>query len=289
MSQEYYSPAENPLKPPPIFIGGLPALCYDPELKQFAENFGPVIKAIVKMDFQTGRSRGFGFVEFEHFEHFNDILAADPSRLTIQGKLVEARQFEKGAKPKSKLNFSDPPTESELTCFVGAMPQICDDAMLLEYCSGFGQVESATVKMDPETGRSRGFGFVKFVSPEGVSAITDSYLENMIDDKWIDVKQVAEKGAGGSKGGSKGGFDKGSKGGYGKGGKGGFADYGKGGYGMDYGYNGMGYGNKGGDKGYGKKMDKGFGGGKGKGKSGGKKGGKPQASWDGPQKRAAPY
>jgi len=265
-------------------------MCFDPELKQFAESFGPVAKAIVKMDFQTGRSRGFGFVEFEDFQHFNDILAADPSRLNIQGKQVEARKFEKGAKPKSKLNFSDPPTESELTCFVGAMPQICDDAMLLEYCSGFGQVESATVKMDPETGRSRGFGFVKFACPEGVAAIVDSYFENMIDDKWIDVKQVAEKGRGGGKGD----FDKGSKGGYGKGGKGGYSDYGKGGYGKgpdngwDYGYKGMGYGNKGGDKGYGKKMDKGYGG-KGKGMKGGKMGGKPQASWGGPQKRPAPY
>jgi len=302
--QGYYVPQENSEKPPPIFVGGLPRECFDDELKQFAEGyFGPVAKAIVKMDFSTGRSRGFGFIEFEEHKGFNDILAADPSTLVIMDKQVEVRQFEKGAKPKNKLDFSDPPTEEELTCFVGALPQVCDDAMLAEYCSHFGPVESASVKMDPETDRSRGFAFVKFATPDGVRGIVESYYENMIDDKWIDVKQVGDKGKG--KGGDKGGKGKsygGGKGGYqpdyNKGGGYG-KGYGKGGGGQGGGYGkssdkgyGKGGGGKSNDKGFGKKMDKGYGKGGdkgGKGKGGGKKGGNQQDSWGGPQKRAAPY
>ena len=46
-----------------IFVAGLPYDLDDAELEEIFEKFGKVISAKVAMDRQTGKSRGFGFVD----------------------------------------------------------------------------------------------------------------------------------------------------------------------------------------------------------------------------------
>ena len=46
-----------------IFVAGLPYDLDDAELEEIFEKFGKVTSAKVAMDRQTGKSRGFGFVE----------------------------------------------------------------------------------------------------------------------------------------------------------------------------------------------------------------------------------
>lgn len=46
-----------------IFVAGLPYDLDDAELREFFEKFGKVNSAKVAMDKDTGKSRGFGFVE----------------------------------------------------------------------------------------------------------------------------------------------------------------------------------------------------------------------------------
>ena len=46
-----------------LYVGNLPFTTTDDELRQAFAQFGTVVKAQVIMDRETGRSRGFGFVE----------------------------------------------------------------------------------------------------------------------------------------------------------------------------------------------------------------------------------
>ncbi|MDR2979521.1 MAG: RNA-binding protein [Bacteroidales bacterium] len=46
-----------------IFIGSLPFRTKESELRSFFENYGEVSRASIITDRETGRSRGFGFVE----------------------------------------------------------------------------------------------------------------------------------------------------------------------------------------------------------------------------------
>lgn len=46
-----------------IYVGNLPYSTNDDELRQMFEEFGDVASAKVIMDRESGRSRGFGFVE----------------------------------------------------------------------------------------------------------------------------------------------------------------------------------------------------------------------------------
>jgi RNA recognition motif-containing protein len=48
-----------------LFIGNLSWEVTSEDLKAFFSSFGNVIDAVVIKDKMTGRSRGFGFVEFE--------------------------------------------------------------------------------------------------------------------------------------------------------------------------------------------------------------------------------
>lgn len=63
-----------------LFVAGLPYDLYDDELVEIFEKFGPVTSAKVTLDKETGKSRGFGFVEMQNeqdakdaIEHLNDI------------------------------------------------------------------------------------------------------------------------------------------------------------------------------------------------------------------------
>ena len=49
-----------------IFVGNLPWTTTEEELTQLFEPFGTVYQARIATDRDTGRSRGFGFVEMPH-------------------------------------------------------------------------------------------------------------------------------------------------------------------------------------------------------------------------------
>jgi RNA recognition motif-containing protein len=51
-----------------LFVGGLPYSATDAELREAFEKAGTVASASIVMDRMSGRSKGFGFVEFESDE-----------------------------------------------------------------------------------------------------------------------------------------------------------------------------------------------------------------------------
>ena len=63
-----------------LFVAGLPYDLYDEELIEIFEKFGPITSAKVAIDKETGKSKGFAFVEMQNdqdgrdaIEHLNDI------------------------------------------------------------------------------------------------------------------------------------------------------------------------------------------------------------------------
>lgn len=51
-----------------LFVAGLPYDLDDAELEEIFEKFGPVLSAKVAIDRETGKSRGFGFVNMQNEE-----------------------------------------------------------------------------------------------------------------------------------------------------------------------------------------------------------------------------
>ncbi|HNX25835.1 MAG TPA: RNA-binding protein [Phycisphaerae bacterium] len=87
-----------------IYVGNLSYRVNDDELRSFFEQFGEVSSAKVVMDRETGRSRGFGFVEMPNDEEGKDAIAKSNEK-ELQGralKVNEARPREE--KPRRNFN-----------------------------------------------------------------------------------------------------------------------------------------------------------------------------------------
>jgi len=114
-----------------------------------------------------------------------------------------------------------------MNIFVGSLPYKVDEQELKQIFEQFGEVTSAKLIMDRETGRSKGFGFVEMSDDEdGRKAIDDLNGSEMYG-RAIAVKEAEERkprsdfrgggGGGGNRGGGGGGFSRGgSGGGYGR-------------------------------------------------------------------------
>lgn len=57
-----------------LFVAGLPYDLYDDELVEIFEKFGKIASAKVAIDKETGKSRGFGFVDMPNDEEARDAM-----------------------------------------------------------------------------------------------------------------------------------------------------------------------------------------------------------------------
>jgi len=70
-----------------LFVGNLDWSVKDEDLKQAFESFGEITSASVVNDRMSGRSRGFGFVEFASDD------AAEKAKTEMNGKELNGRQL----------------------------------------------------------------------------------------------------------------------------------------------------------------------------------------------------
>ena len=79
--------------------------------------------------------------------------------------------------------------------FVGGLSWSTTDESLGKAFSVHGEVSEARVVMDRATGRSRGFGFVSFVSEESARAAKSAMDNAVIDGRNVRVDFATEKPA----------------------------------------------------------------------------------------------
>src|SRR3989442_4172521 len=104
--------------------------------------------------------------------------------------------------------------------FVGGLSFSTSSERVREAFAGFGEVHSATVVMDRDTGRSRGFGFVEMATGEEANAAVSRLNGSELDGRQIKVEVAKPAGSGGGqrRGGGGCGFGGGGRGGGGAGG-----------------------------------------------------------------------
>merc|ERR1719510_1944327 len=102
--------------------------------------------------------------------------------------------------PKPKNNFGGgggfgggygggAPAGEPTKIFVGGLSEEITKDQLQEYFSQFGAIKWADIKMDRETGASRGFGFVNFVEASGADAALGGGPHNIAGQE-IDCKRA---------------------------------------------------------------------------------------------------
>jgi RNA recognition motif-containing protein len=106
--------------------------------------------------------------------------------------------------------------------YVGNLPFSTTESELRSMFEPHGAVSSASIVMDRETGRPRGFGFIEMSNDGEADAAINALNGSSIGGRSIVVNEARPREGGGGGGGGRGGFGGGGGGGYGGGGGGGY-------------------------------------------------------------------
>jgi RNA recognition motif-containing protein len=110
--------------------------------------------------------------------------------------------------------------ESVMKLYVGNLSFNTSESRLRELFSAHGEVASATLVMDRDTGRPRGFGFVEFNNDDEARAAINALNGQNVDGRNLTVNEAKPREPGRGGGGGGGGGYRGGGGG-GGGGRGG--------------------------------------------------------------------
>lgn len=172
-----------------VFVGGLGSGTSQETLLSVFQSFGAVESATVieYADKLTGvkRSRGFGFVIFADADAVQGAVAQH--KIIIDGKECEIKGIDdqkSSAEGKAEIE--------KKKIFCGGLAETVDKEKLKAF---FQQMDpdlvEARVMFDPVKARSRCFGYVTFSQAHFVDQAIANTENNIIDDKWVDVKACA--------------------------------------------------------------------------------------------------
>jgi hypothetical protein len=182
-----------------MFIGGLSRSTNDQSLRRYFERFGPVVNASVKMDSDTGHSRGFGFVVFQDPASLDKVLEV-PSHM-LDNKLVDPKPaVPLGKRPPPSSVLSPIRTQQQHRqavvanrIFVGGLGDATEE-QLQEYFGKFGRISDIDFIHDKRTGTRKGFCFVAFEMPETAQVVTKKSF-HQIGTATVEVKPATTKEA----------------------------------------------------------------------------------------------
>ncbi|XP_006460156.1 hypothetical protein AGABI2DRAFT_142473 [Agaricus bisporus var. bisporus H97] len=98
----------------------------------------------------------------------NDVEMGDARKPAVKPTANGKRKAVDEEQPEAKKVKLDPATPETLSIFVGQLSWSVDNDRLAQEFSECGEVSSATVQLDRNTGRSRGFGYVHFSTADAV-------------------------------------------------------------------------------------------------------------------------
>ncbi|CAM8891854.1 unnamed protein product [Rhodiola kirilowii] len=162
------SAAEDEVKT--VWIGDLQPWMDESYLQSCFASAGELLSVKVIRNKQTGQSDGYGFIEFLSRAEAEKALQSYPST-TMPNTAQPFRLNWATFSPVERR--SDP--GSDLSVFVGDLaPDVTDTVLQETFSSKYQSIKGVKVIVDPNTGRSKGYGFVRFGDEnEKLRAVTE--------------------------------------------------------------------------------------------------------------------
>ncbi len=152
-----------------IFIKNLDTAIDNKALHDTFSHFGNILSCKVAQD-ETGNSKGYGFVHYETAEAATNAIRQVNGMLLNDKKVFVGHHIPKKDRQSKfeemKANFTN--------VYVKNIESEATDEELRDLFAKYGEISSATIARDPETGKSRAFGFVNFAHHEHAAAAVDA-------------------------------------------------------------------------------------------------------------------
>ncbi|KAK3669924.1 Protein phosphatase PP2A regulatory subunit B [Recurvomyces mirabilis] len=151
-----------------VFIKNLDAAIDNKALHDTFAAFGNILSCKVAVD-ELSNSKGYGFVHYETAE------AADQAIKSVNGMLLNEKKVFVGhhIPKKDRMSKFEEMKANFTNIYVKNIePEVTDD-QFRELFEKYGEITSASLAHDNETGKSRGFGFVNYVNHEDAFKAVD--------------------------------------------------------------------------------------------------------------------
>jgi nucleolin len=213
-------------EPATLFVGRLSWNIDDAWLQREFEKYPGVTSARVISDRATGRSKGYGYVDFE------SKTVAEKALEEMQGAELDGRPINvdlSTSKPKSQnpsdrsndraSKYGDAKSEPSDTLFIGNLSFDSNRDSVQEFFAEYGPVLGVRLPTHPETEQLKGFGYVQFESSDAAQKALDNLNGQYLNDRAVRLdfstpKPQNDRGGFGGRGG-RGGRDFGGRGGRG--------------------------------------------------------------------------
>eukprot|EP00967_Tisochrysis_lutea_P135956 scaffold241934_cov24-Tisochrysis_lutea.AAC.1 len=174
------------------YVGDLDSQVDEALLWELCVQVGPVVNVHVPKDKLTQMHMGFGFVEFkgqQDAEYAIKVL----NMIKLHGKPIRVNA---ASKDNEIMDVG-------ANIFVGNLDPEVDEKLLYDTFSAFGTiVTTPKIMRDPNTGNSRGFGFVSFDSFEASDAAIESMNGQFLCNRPISCTYAIKKDSKGERHGS---------------------------------------------------------------------------------------
>jgi len=191
---------EQPLTPEErdsrtVFCMQLSQRCRARDVEDFFSSVGKVRDVKLIVCNKTRRFKGISYVEFKDLESVPLALGLSGQKLLGVPVVVQPSQAEKNRVG----NYTDPmvrPDKGPMKLYVGSLHFNITEDMLRGIFEPFGRIQSIQLMKDPETDRSKGYGFITYNEAEDAKKAMEHLNGFELAGRSMKVGHVTEQSVG---------------------------------------------------------------------------------------------
>ena len=195
-----------------VFVGKLSWNVDNDWLSTEFAPMGEIVSARVVMDRQSGRSKGFGYVDFA------DAASAAKAVKEMSGKEIDGREINvdfgsnRQANPDGRAKaFGDKLSAPSETLFIANLSFNATEDSIWSAFADYGDINSVRLPTDRETGAPKGFGYIEFASVDSAKKALEAMQQTEIEGRKIRLDFSGPRPERGEGGGGRGGFGGGDR------------------------------------------------------------------------------
>ena len=181
-----------------VYVKNIDPEVTDEEFNALFEKFGKITSASLARD-DDGKNRGFGFVNYEGHEAASK-ASEELNDTDFHGRTLYVGRAQKKHERAEELRKQYAQAKAEklnkyqgVNLFIKNIADEVDDDMLRERFSDYGTITSAKIMTDPETGKSKGFGFVCYSTPDEATKAVSEMNQQLFHGKPLYVALAQRK------------------------------------------------------------------------------------------------